>query len=75
VDTSVVTIGDMEEGGGGGVEPPTCFNCKDIGHVSRFCTKPRVIYAYYSSPEHVTKDCPDLLKMWEEKIPITTWCM
>ena len=64
VDTGVVTTGDMEEGE---VEPPTCFNCKEIGHVSRFCTKIPMIYAYYYSPEHVMKDCPDLLKMREEK--------
>jgi len=26
-----------------------------------------MIYSYFYSPEHVTKDCTELLKKWEDK--------
>jgi hypothetical protein len=48
--------------GRGGDRSPTYFNCGEIGQVSRFCTKTRVLCAYYHSLEHVTKDYPDLVK-------------
>jgi hypothetical protein len=72
VDTKEVPEVDMgmvmDRGyGRGGGRPPTCFNCREIGHVSRFCTKPCMLCAYCYSPEHVTEDCPDLLKKWEDK--------
>jgi hypothetical protein len=35
-----------------------------------------VIYAYLYSPKHVSKDCPNLLKKWEDKKgPTVTWFM
>jgi len=51
--------------GGGGVRRPACFNCGEIGHVSRFCTKPCSHCGYLYNPKHVTKDFPSLLKKWE----------
>jgi hypothetical protein len=48
-------------------DPPTCFNYGDIGHVLIFCTKPHTLYRYFYSTEHVTEDCRDLLKKWEER--------
>jgi hypothetical protein len=55
--------------GGGGGRPPTCFNCGEIGHVSKYCIEPHMICAYCYSPEHVTEDCLDLLKKWEVLVP------
>lgn len=63
VDMCVVADEDMEEG----ERPPTCFNCGEIGLVSRFCTKPCMLCAYCYSPKHVTEDCLILVKKWEEK--------
>jgi hypothetical protein len=46
---------------------PTCFNSGEIGHVSQFYTKPRMLCAYFYILENVTEDCLDLLKKWEDK--------
>jgi hypothetical protein len=35
--------------------------------VLRFCTKSCTLYGYCYYLEHVTEDCLDLLKEWEEK--------
>jgi hypothetical protein len=43
------------------------FNCGEVGHVSRFYTKPCALCGYCHSTKHVTEDFPDLLGKWEEK--------
>jgi len=60
-------LGHIKGNGGGVSRPHTCFNCGQIGHVSIFFTKLCTLCGYFYSPEHVTEDCPNLLKKWEKK--------
>ena len=40
-------------------KPMTCWNCREIGHLSRECTKPRKIYCFRCGAQGVTtKSCP-----------------
>lgn len=62
-DMGADAIVDMEEE----VEaPPTYFNCFEIGHVSRFCTKLCLLCAHFYSHKHVSVDYINLLNKWED---------
>jgi len=72
VDMDVVTNEDMEDGGGRAL---TLSNFGEIGHVSRFYSKPRDLYGYFYITGHLTYDYLDLFKKWEKIRHIETWCM
>ena len=45
-----------------------CYNCRGLGHYTRYCTNPmRISCSYYESFDHEMIDCPTLIAQMHEK--------
>jgi hypothetical protein len=44
-----------------------CYNFAQPGHLARDCQNPCTTCSYYSSFDHVIKDCPVLLAKLQER--------